>query len=72
MMKIGELKLQTPDGKILTRATADTTDVGPSEAGLVIIENRYYTVKESKKLIEKIEAAIESTTNPDNLPWSET
>lgn len=62
---------QTPDGKILSRGTADQTDVGPSDADLVVIGDKVYTVEEATKLSEKIEAAIELTKNPEDLPRAE-
>ena len=61
---------QTPDGKPLSRGT-DETDVGPSDAHLVVIGDKVYTVEEAEKLSEKIEAAIELTKNPDDLPRAE-
>ena len=59
------------DGKTLSRGTADETDVGPSDAHLGVIGDKVYTVEEAEKLSEKIEAAIELTKNPDDLPRAE-
>ena len=59
---------QTPDGKILSRGTADETDVGPSDAHLVVIGDKVYTLEEAEKLSQKIGAAIELTKNPEDLP----
>ena len=59
---------QTPDGKVFSRGTAADTDVGPSDARLVVIGDKVYTVEEATKLSEKIEAAIDLAIHPHKLP----
>ena len=68
MESFSMLRFQTPDGKVLTRGTADNTDVGPTDAGLVVIEDKVYTIEEAKKLSKKIYAAIDLALYPHKLP----
>ena len=56
-----KLKLQTPEGKILTQANWEDTDIGFSfwNGGMIIIDTNIYPLEDAEKLVKKIQAAID-------------
>ena len=52
------LKYQTADGKILTQGNADKMDVGFSDAGLIIVDGKVYSVGAAERLAARIKTAI--------------
>ena len=56
-----KLKLQTPEGKILTQANWEDTDIGFStwNGGMIIVATNIYPLEDAEKLVKKIQAAID-------------
>jgi len=56
-----KLQLQTPEGKILTQANWEDTDIGfsPWNGGVIIIDANIYPLEDAEKLIKKVQAAID-------------
>jgi len=56
-----KLKLQTPEGKILTQANWEDTDIGFSawNGGMIIVDTNIYPLKDAEQLVKKIQAAID-------------
>ena len=56
-----KLKLQTPEGKILTQANWEDTDIGfsPWNGGLIIIGTNIYPLEDAEKLAKKLKMAID-------------
>ena len=56
-----KLKLQTPEGKTLTQATWEDTDIGFStwNGGMIIVDTNIYPLEDAEKLVKKLQAAID-------------
>ena len=63
-----KLKLQTPEGKILTQANWEDTDIGfsPWNGGVIIVDTNIYPLEDAEKLVKKLQAAIDEAKTMAN------